>query len=365
MKKYILGFLLLLSLNISAQIKWNFVDLGNEKVTKAAEFLEEYLREFKGYQTADYTKYWSASDCKKSQTPDPIVYSISSGYPTYSFGVQKSIFYARDNGDHIHLKALLTQMDSSGVPIVYAITNHFVRCTTDSNKTEFIKPIEVNKARYKRVKNGPVTYYMSAQRDFNKAKSDSLLSLCKEFEKTWGFEPIEFEYYLAETQDELGQLRGLDYFYGMEQPFPSGMSFPEDKIIFTNGYGEGHFHEVLHLYLNPLYGKKPVNHGLIYYLSGEEGVGHMAYIKKMNNYLDKYPETDFTDFEKVQTKDITLHIDHTIVVLICKMVYEKDGISGLKRLLTYNDFEYLFKQEFKIERTELNQFLKRNFRKYK
>jgi hypothetical protein len=338
------------------------VDEKNPKITEAVRFYKKYLSEFRGYQVPDYTEYWSKNDCERFKTPDPIVYSISSGYPTYNFGVQKSIFYAREYPEFVHLKTMMTQMDSLNNLSVYAITNHYI-AVNDSN-LHFIRPVDANSDLYRTVTNGDITYHFLKNHTFNKAKSDSLLRVVKQFESDWSFDPLKVNYYFTETQDELGFIRGLDYYYGMEQSYPSGMSFPGDGVVYCNGYGEGNFHEILHLYLNPLYVKSPVNHGLIYYLGGGLGTSFDALINKMNAYLIEYPDTDLSEFETLMTKDITLHINHTVTGLLCKLIDEKDGQKGLQRLLNYDDMTILFQKEFGLEKPQWNEFLKTNFKKY-
>lgn len=348
----------------NGQVFTEFVDTSNTDIKKAVILYKKYLSEFRGYKVPDYSQYWSKKDCERYKTPDPIVYSISSGYPTYNFGVQKSIFYARAYSDYVHLKTLMTQMDSLKNISVYAITNHYVSVDKETDKIHFIRPDKVQSDLYKTVTNQNITYHFLKHHEFNKNKSDSLISVILKFEKEWGFAPIAFDYYFTDTQDELGTMKGLDYYYGMEQTYPSGISFPDDRVIYCNGYDEGNFHEVLHLYLNPLYVKKPVNHGLIYYLGGALGHDFNFLIDKMNNYLKKYPETDLSEFQTLPAKDITLHINHTVIGLICKIIDEKDGVKGLKRLLSYDDIETLFKTEFDLQKNQWDKFLKQNFKKY-
>lgn len=364
MKYKISIFLIILSQFAKAQVFSDYVDSSNLNIKKAVDFYKQYLSEFEGTSLPDYSKYWSKDDCKRFKTPDPIVYSISSDYPTYNFGTQKTIFYAREYTNYVHLKTLMTQTDSLNNISVYAITNHYISTNDNSEKIHFISPIKINSHLYSTEKNGNIRYHFLKTHQFNKAKSDQLITLLKKFEKDWGFEPIQFDYYFTNTQDELGAMKGLDYYYGMEQTYPSGIAFPEDKIVYCNGYDENNLHEVLHLYLNPIYEKSPVNHGLIYYLGGSLGQNFNYLINKMNEYLSKYPATDLSTFETLETKDITLHINHTVIGLICKIIDEKEGVNGLKRLLTYNDINTLFKKEFGLDKKEWDSFLKRKFKKY-
>jgi hypothetical protein len=363
--KYILSLFLLTLFSISkAQISISVTDTTDQDIQSAITFYTKYLNEFNGQHVPDYSSYWSAEDCKRYKVPDLIVYSISSDYPTYKFGDQKTIFYARKYADYVHLKTLFTQEDSSKQMTLYAITNHYVSIDHSTKQMHFISPLTLHHHQYKTVTNKNITYHFPKEHVFDKKKSDSLLIQIASIERAWNFKKIKFDYYFADDNDQVATMRGLDYYYGMEQTSPSGMSFDEDKIIFCSGYGEGYLHEILHLYFNPLYVKSPVNHGLIYYLAGGLGHDFNWMIHRMNDYLAKYPDTDLSQFQSLATKDIMLHIDYTVIGLICKIVDEKDGVNGLKRLLTYATLDELFLNEFHLQKKDLDHFLKQNFKKY-
>lgn len=356
--------LLALCSSSTAQISISVCDTTDKDIQSAIVFYKQYLTEFEGQHLPNYSNYWSAADCKRYKVPDFIVYSISSDYPTYRFGNQKTIFYARKYAGYVHLKTLFTEVDSSKQITLYAITNHYVAIQDGIQNMHFISPLSINRKLYKTVVNKNITYHFPIEHVFDKQKSDSLLNKIERIERAWNFQKIKFDYYFADNNDQVAMMKGLDYYYGMEQASPFGMSFDTDKIIFCSGYGEAYLHEILHLYFNPLYVASPINHGLIYYLAG--GIGHDFnwMIHRMNEYLVKYPDTDLSQFQSLTTKDITLHIDYTVTGLICKIVDEREGVAGLKRLLTYANMNELFLAEFHVQKKDLDQFLKQNFKKY-
>jgi hypothetical protein len=347
-----------------AQTSISTIDTADKDIQSAIIFYENYLNEFNGQHLPTYSNYWSEDDCMRYNVPDFIVYSIDSDYPTYRFAEQRTIYYARKYSDFVHLKTLFTQVDSSKQITLYAITNHYIAIHDNLNRMHFISPLTINRNQFKKVVNRNITYHFPIEHVFNQQKSDSLLNKIETIEKAWGFQKIYLDYYFADNKDKVAMMKGLDYYLGMDEASPSGMSFDKDRTIFCSGYGEGYLHEILHLYFNPLYIKSPVNHGLIYYLAG--GIGHHFdwMIHRMNEYITKYPDTDLSQFESILTKDKMLHIDHTVTGLICKIVDEKEGVAGLKRLLTYSTMDELFLTEFKLQKKDWNGFLKQNFKKY-
>jgi hypothetical protein len=186
-----------------------------------------------------------------------------------------------------------------------------------------------------------------------------------ETEQLWGFSPIKtLNYYLAESAEELDKMKGFDYDGTIDELNPSGMTV-DSTTIFCQGLGEKYFHEVLHIYFDQNnYRTSPISHGMIYFLAGSLGHDFNWFIHRMNEYVVKYPETDFTDYLKLETKDKFLHIDHTVNGLLCKIVFEKEGIAGLKRLLTYKNMDEIFEKEFHVKKEEGNNFLRSNFKKF-
>ncbi|MDB4999946.1 MAG: hypothetical protein JWR76_1023 [Mucilaginibacter sp.] len=44
--------------------------------------------------------------------------------------------------------------------------------------------------------------------------------------------------------------------------------------------------------------------------------------------------------------------------MICKLVYEKDGLTGLKRLMNYTSYKEIFDKEFNVRNEGINNFLR-------
>ncbi len=346
----------------SAQMSYS-VDTSQAEIKESVLFLTGYLNEFKNEKLPDLTRYWSEQDCKRSKLPDDMMYSISTDEVTYNFVRRQTVFYAKVYKGYVHLKTLFATTDSSANTTVCAITNHYVQV---GSKPCFISELELHKDFYTEKQVGNIRYHYPKTHVFSQAKANALVDKLKRIEKEWGFKPVKLDYYFADSHEALTHMRGMDYCYGMNEADPSGMSFPETNTIFCHGLGEDYLHEILHLYFNPLYVKSPVCHGLVYYLAG--GLGHDFdwMIRRMDQYLRTYPDLDLTGYQDMhmQSKDKMLHIDHVINGLLCKMVYEKSGIPGLKRILAYKTTDEIFEKEFGIAPKDKNTFLRAKFALY-
>lgn len=352
MKQLFLLCLLIGSLQASGQVHIS-VDTSNARIRQAALFLTGYLAEFSGGRQPDYARYWSREDCLPGKIPDDMAFSISTDGATYSFSSTPTLFYARPYPDYIHLKTLFAYTDTTGLVMPWAITNHYV--FTDSSGRPFFKSEMTHHARsYVHQRVDKITYHMPAGYKLDMPVAQKLLQQIRKLEQEWGWQPLEIDYYFARTNEEVMHLRGLDYAFGMDETSPGGMSYPDTRTLFCYGMGEGYLHEVLHLYLNPQYGKSPFCHGLIYYLAGGLGHDFSWMVQRLRDYLVRYPETSLTHFEELETKDKMLHIDHVVTGLLCREVYKQQGVKGLKKLLSYQRTDDALMAMFHLPRQQLD-----------
>lgn len=337
-----------------------FIDTSNSRIRAATAFLQRYVENFRKSGETDFCKWFTPAQCRDYPIADPIIHAISSDGNTYRMADLSTIFYARVSGNYVHLKTLFAWQNDA-VLSPFAITNHYVY--SDAEGLRFHTETEHNATNYHTIVNGPVHYTFPAYLSFNKQRSDSLLAQMKAFEREWGFKPAKpFRYFFAQNARELAQMRGLDFGIGIDENTPSGYADEDSRIIYCQGMGEAYFHEVLHLYLNPVYGRSPLNHGLIYFLAGGLGETFPQQLTRLRKYLVLFPETDLSEYDKIVSKDRRLHINHIINGLLCSLAYRKEGVYGLERLLEYPNPEALFRNEYGLERKDWDAFLRMKIR---
>ena len=323
--------------------------------------MKQYLSEFDGRKTPKLSSYWQTQDT--IQIPDAIIYSLMDDYPTYSMGNHFTIYYANLEQNTIHLKTLITKIYNFSSISVVAITNHYV--SFDLNKQPyFIAPMQVQHTKYKRVSNRNITYHFPITHIFDRLRSDLMIKKLEFIEQKWEFKPVPIEYYFADNMQDLLSMKGLDYLQFVYDKYPSGISFPSQKVIYCQGLGEGYLHEVLHMYFNPLYGTSPICHGLIYYLGGTSGMTFNQYIKRTYDYLQKHPEINLSDFQTLQIHDNLITISYAVLGMLCKLIDSRGGVKEFKRVLSYKTIDEIFEKEFGLKREEWDKFLKENFKKY-
>ncbi|MFD0751402.1 hypothetical protein ACFQZS_14725 [Mucilaginibacter calamicampi] len=359
--KPLLSFIsILLAANSYAQIYLNpGVDTSLTEVKQALRFYNKYVADFNGKAIPDMAKYWPQSELKLRKVPDQMIYAIND-YPLYSMGCRLTILYIRPTANYVHIKTQFSVPDSQKNVMTMAITNYYV-AFDKIHEPYFKNPMTeaLAKWRTKTVRN--IIYHYPPYHIFNAKRADTLVRNIAGLEKEWGLKPININYYLANNKDELYQVQGFDYTVMMgNKAAPSGKSDDKDNQVFCGGLGENYFHEVVHLYLNHLYPKSPLQEGLAVFYAGSMGHSVKWHLKRVTQYLNKHPEADLTDVDNFWYTDPFTNPSSAIQGMICSMVFKKEGVPGLKRLMQYNSYKDIFKKEFNIDKEQINAFLRKS-----
>ena len=343
----------------------NTIDPTDTELNNAIHFLQQYLAEFapgKQYMP-DFTKYWPAEDCQRYRIPDKMIYAVNSEIPTYMLG-RARILYAKPEGSLFHAKVMFSHTDSNGNVLVTSITNHYISKRADGTHT-FTNPMQLQDANWRVTTFGHIEYHYPAYHKFDKAKARQLAGKIAALEKEWQLQPIDIQYYFADTKEEIDHYRGFDFTISMgNRDKPSGISDGIDNMIWCAGLGEDYFHEVVHLYLNPLYPHAPLIEGLAAFYGGSLGHDLQWHLKRLDTYLHQHPEIDLNNIDNFYYMDNYTNPLSTIQGLMCLMAYKKDGTTGLKRTMNYHTFSALLKKEYGIDNKSWNTFLRDKIAEY-
>lgn len=356
----ILFFSIVCGLKADAQLNINpGVDTTDLTIKSALKFYADYMSEFKGKKLPDFKKYWSEEDCKRYKIPDLSIYGIGGDYPIYAMAPIKTITYVKPlANDIVILKSVGGWIDTLKILNVMYISNHIIK--KDKNQQlHFVKPITFYKQDWQHKDLRNIHYTFPKKHIFNQKRADSLIRQIERLEKDWELKPIQIEYVFAPTYDEIQQIRGFDFTLGLgNREKPSGLSNQTDNIVYGAGNGENYFHEIVHIYLNPLHPKSPLNEGLAVFYGGSMGQSLSWHIRRVKAYLKNHPEINLNKPQEFYFMDNYTNPLSSIQGLLCNVIYKKDGIKGLKRLMAYTDMNEVYEKEFKLDLKNLNHGLR-------
>jgi len=357
----ILFFAAVIGLNASAQVHINpGVDTTDVAIRSAIKFYTGYMSEFNGKELPDFRKYWSAEECSRYTVPDPAVYGISGDYPTYSMAPVKTITCVKPlaNGTII-LKSVGGWIDTLNTFNVMYLSNHIIE--KDKNQQlHFVQPITFDRQNWQTRDLRNIHYTFPKNHVFDERKANSLIVQIESLEKEWDLKPIEIAYFFAATDDEIQRLRGFDFSFGSGNRYtPSGISNPQDHTVYCSGNGESYFHEVVHVYLNNVHPQSPLKEGLATFYGGSAGQDLSWHVKRLKEYLKDHPEINLNKPEKFYFMDNYTNPASTMQGLLCSLIYKKEGIKGLKRLMAYTSMDEVYEKEFKLDLKELDKGLRK------
>jgi len=335
------------------------VDTTDKNIKDVLSFYQQYMSDFKGKKLPDFKKYWSVEDCKSFKIPDPAVYGIGGDYPTYSMATAQTVFYIKPVSEHLFvLKSTGGWIDSLKNYNVLYNSNHYIR--RDNGKLNFISPYSYTKDQWTTNKVGTVTFFHPKTLSFKPDQANLLIKSIRQLEKDWNVPPIAIKYFYTSTYDEVQFIRGFDYTMGLgNADKPTGISNQDDNIVYCAGNGENYFHEVVHLYLNPIHQKSPLNEGLAVFYGGSLGKPLNWHIKRLQTYLQAHQEVDLSKLNDFYFMDNYTNPYSTILGMLCQISFEKDGIKGLKRIMAYTSLTDIFEKEFGLNSGRQNHELRK------
>jgi hypothetical protein len=172
-----------------------------------------------------------------------------------------------------------------------------------------------------------------------------------------------FDYYITTSGDKQSELLGFDFAFSA---YTTGMAFKTNILL--GGTGSAFYpHEFTHHVAE----EKKIKHKLIYeglatWLGGSNGETFEQNLHTLSNAI-RNNETLTVDKVINLTWGWTVNAFYTTGGLFCKLVYEKNGITGLNRLFSIpaNDNVKLKEELIKLLNTkELNEVWRKELLKY-
>lgn len=257
-------------------------------------------------------------------------------------------------------------------PNLIAITNVYARPGTadDPGRWQLYNALPINRDRlWQGQRVGHVQYYFPPYHAFDKRKARQLTDFIDQLCRDFGVPPQPIDYYLAETAEELRQLRGIDY-----EATLSGTSKPTgraiDNRVFCSGLGEFYPHEVVHVLLNPHFPNQHpwVAEGVATWLGGSRGQPLAWHLHRTATYLAQHPELNLTNLFALRNLDEYTDYRYALGGLLCQLIHQKGGYPLLKQVMNAGRTDASVYQALDtylgVPRTQLNTYLREQLAAY-
>ena len=213
-------------------------------------------------------------------------------------------------------------------------------------------------------KNACASFYSEDKSWLNQKLMDSLEKHNQYLSKMFNVSPKKFKCYVFKNFSELNYSVGLNV-----QSNPNIVSHNAycdyyNSIMYVSSLDES-FHELVHLYTNQEYPYKNMwfDEGFALMIGGAGDRDINYHLNQLKNYLSK----NIFTYSNIQVgHNSKLLVD--VGALICLKLYNKDGFTGISRLMSYENNEAGFykaiEEEFGIKRENLNEFIRKEIAKY-
>jgi hypothetical protein len=351
-RKYVPLFALLLALSpcIVAQEAPvvdidNRIDLSNTSIREISERWAKYASTNPD-SVAERRKYWCRSDQEKFKDFDftqPFLYSQMpfNFLLTYYYLVILSI---EKEGDAFairtgYLAKSSTEEFTKGQNPWAIIRVYAIR---EENTWKFTNAFNFRTKAWIMQRFGPITYHFDAGHPLNVQEAEKSVHFCDSLAAFLDIrQKNKFDYYICPAADQLCELLGFDY---CVSAYTTGIAFHNDLLI--SGTGSAFYpHEFVHQATGAL-PNYFIGEGSATWLGGVMGKSFITAVKDLSNAVAK---NDTVSLDDVLERKWGWHVNAFYVsgAIMCKTVYDRKGVAGLKQLFVLPEDDSLLKAKLK------------------
>lgn len=211
---------------------------------------------------------------------------------------------------------------------------HKVNAIKEGNKWVLENYFKEATENWQTTQKGIITYHHAPNYQFDNQEASRASTFLDSLQKLFDLEQVgKIDYYLTSSPDDLGELLGFEYFF---TGYTTGVTVASLSRIYTS-VGEFHAHELVHI----LFYNKAIKRNFFI----EEGIAsffgsQFQYPQKYKDeqksfQLDLKNDPDYS-IENIYGSKLTYksyNYKYAFGARICELVYEKEGIDGLKKML--------------------------------
>lgn len=345
------------------------VDTSKQETREIVALWTNYLSS--GPDSIYNNPYWNEEEKRRYRDFDltrSFIYQFPSAQLLNYY--KPTILSVEKEGD---IYAIRTLFSADGLDGVYRRSNPW--CITrlyavkENNHWKLKNALPILTQSWKRTQIGKITFIYPPEHQFNEALAYKANEFCDSIASKFEFTDWKpFEFYITKSGDEIGNLLGFDFYF---TGYSTGMGIKERRSLFCSNGTEWYPHEFVHLIDGDYKRHGIIEEGFATWASGQVSyeTTFESAAKTLAQALSKNDTVTFLDIvnKKWGWQNASLYYYSTGAIL-CKAVYDKGGVTGLKRLLeTPPENDKLIRiicELLKIETSDLEKFVRSEIMKY-
>lgn len=239
-----------------------------------------------------------------------------------------------------------------------------------------ISSAEYLKTVFKNHKVGNITYYVHPFHTFQLDEAIQMNAFNADMAKTFGIEPLEFDYFAASNARDISRTWGYEYMNRMYNASgKGGVASWQNSIVYSGNNSSYYPHEVVHLYTYYVVPKDPhfwVGEGIATFYAGTSTYSFNGHMLKLKEFLAENPDYDLSDISKlnktIPNGEHKSDLRYVIGGLLMKNIYDKEGVKGLVESLKYgttdHDFYQLLEDKLGVTKVNFDAYIKAAMKNY-
>lgn len=219
-----------------------------------------------------------------------------------------------------------------------------------------------------------IKYFYENTYNFDTKEAKRMSNFNSNLADFFGIDLIQFRYIICKNYETLKKIQGYDFTPSMFRTTNiGGETFLEDNLIFAGNNSEYYPHELVHLYIDKLFGKtnRILNEGIATYLGGAINLSYSEQLKKIKAYMKDNPDSNFykNTFDNYYNIDYESSFMYVGGAFICNIILKEYGKEKLFEIIksskTNEELDFSLKELFNVKTdTEMDDFLKQKLKKY-
>lgn len=199
--------------------------------------------------------------------------------------------------------------------------------------------IDYDTRNWKKYNYKNINYVVQPFMAFNKRRAKEAVVFCNKIAKQFSLKQLPFTYYMTSNSDEMLKLSNLEYLLS----YTTGFTDLQTRTIFTSFPNESYPHEFVHILFynstNKYAGTGFIGEGLATWLGGSGF--NQTFEGGLNKFSSEIKDNNTINLDKIISFEYINPFDSDPFYLtggvICSMVYEKYGASGIFELYNCPD----------------------------
>jgi len=236
------------------------------------------------------------------------------------------------------IRTLVTAVDDS-THDVRPLALYRVYATLENGRWVLANALPRTTRAWQRETFGSVTFVFPPGHRFARQRASATAAFVDSLARAFGLpKPAPISYYFTDDLGETLRALGLEFF-----PYGSDPVGGRSNVFARHAYAgladaEGYRHELAHIVLAPEVSGRTsglVAEGLMTWTGGSAGLDYAELLPGLARYLSDHPELTLqTLLENPPPRVGTLDVGYDGLAVLCKLVFDRSGLSGLRALLS-------------------------------